>query len=225
MASLAARLGALLTKLVIVLLFNTGATAQPANTVSPAVPDKAVAKGIVKAPRVVATPVASASANAWSELSPLQQQALKPLAANWSHIDEAQKRKWLSLSRNFGNMPQAEQAKLHSRMTEWVALSPRQRSQARLNFAETKKLSPDEKVTKWQAYQTLNPEEKRKLAASAPSKPKGAATAVKPVPAQKLVTPPDLKAPRSAASAPSAVSRQVDRKTLLPRSPGSAPRS
>ena len=54
-------------------------------------------------------------------------------------------------------MSGAEQAKLHSRMTEWAALSPQQRTQARLNFAETKQLSPDDKKAKWEAYQALPP--------------------------------------------------------------------
>ena len=65
-------------------------------------------------------------------------------------------------------------------MTEWAALSPQQRTQARLNFAETKQLSPDDKKAKWEAYQALPPEEKRKLAAGA-AKPPPTAAAVKPV--------------------------------------------
>ena len=64
-------------------------------------------------------------------------------------------------------MSGAEQDKLHSRMSEWAALSPQQRTQARLNFGETKRLSPDDKKAKWEAYQALPAEEKRKLAASA----------------------------------------------------------
>ena len=48
-------------------------------------------------------------------------------------------------------------------MTEWAALSPQQRAQARLNFAEIKRLPADERKAKWEAYQALQPEEKRKL--------------------------------------------------------------
>ena len=86
---------------------------------------------------------------------------------------------------------------MHSRMSGWVAMSPQQRAAARLNFAKTKELSneltPDEKKAKWETYQALSSEEKAKLAAKAAPKPTGAATAVKPVPAQKLaVTPKNL---------------------------------
>lgn len=165
----------------------------------------------------------------WNELSPAEQQALKPLAASWSSIDEAQKRKWLAMSRNFSSMTPVEQAKLHGRMNEWAALSPKQRAQARLNFAEAAQVPAEEKKATWQAYQALSPEEKRKLAAGAPAQPSGGATALKPVPASKLATPPHASPPRSGASSPVGVAsaasapRPIDQKTLLPRKPASAP--
>ncbi len=167
---------------------------------------------------------------AWNELSASQQQALKPLAANWNTIDEPQKRKWLAVSKNFGSMTPSEQAKLHSRMSEWAALSAKQRTQARLNFAETTQVPAEEKRATWEAYQALSPEEKRKLAAGAPTRPSGAAPALKPVPAAKLATPPNTSQPRGGASGTSAVpanaasaARQIDQKTLLPRKVASAP--
>ena len=133
----------------------------------------------------------------WRELTPAQQQALAPLAGKWDTVSEAQKRKWLALSQNFPRMSGAEQAKLHSRMSEWAALSPQQRTQARLNFGETQQLSADDKKAKWEAYQALPPEEKRKLAASA-AKPPATAAAIKPVPPDKLA---EIPKPKPAASA------------------------
>ena len=159
----------------------------------------------------------------WTELTPAQQQALAPLSGKWDTVSDAQKRKWLALSQNFPRMSGAEQAKLHSRMSEWVALSPQQRTQARLNFGETRQLSPDDKKAKWEAYQALSPEEKHKLAASA-AKPPATAAAVKPVPSEKLANGPKprpIRSPRIAASA-----GQVDHNTLLPqRSPPAAARA
>jgi Protein of unknown function (DUF3106) len=164
-----------------------------------------------KAAASAAKPVAIAAAVSkptWAELSPPQQQSLKPLAATWNAISEAQKRKWLEVSKNYPNLPAADQAVMHSRMNEWVAMSPQQRAAARLNFAKTKELSkeltPDEKKAKWQTYQALSPEEKAKLAAKATPKPTGAATAVKPVEPQKLaVTPKGAPAlPAVPAAAP-----------------------
>lgn len=122
----------------------------------------------------------------------MQQQSLKPLALSWNSISEAQKRKWLEISKNYPTLSIADQATLHSRMNEWVALSPQQRAEARLNFAKTRELSaqltPEEKKAKWQTYQALSPEEKQKLASKGTPRPAGAALAVKPVAPQKLTT-------------------------------------
>lgn len=142
----------------------------------------------------VATPAKAPSRPAWTELTPLQQQALAPLASNWNTISVPQKRKWLEISKNYASLPPEGQATLNSRMNEWVALSPQERAQARLNFGKTNELSrqltPEEKNAQWQAYQALSPEEKQKLAAKASPGPNGAATAVKPVAPQKLATVP-----------------------------------
>ena len=129
--------------------------------------------------------------SAWNRLTAPQQEALKPLAASWQSISEQQRLKWLAISKNYPLLPQAEQIIMHGRMNEWVALSPAQRAQARLNFAKTKELSQqltaEEKLSKWQAYQALSPSEKETLASKAGPKPIGAALAVRPVPPQKLV--------------------------------------
>ncbi len=168
-----------------------------AGSVKPAVEPGRAAASQAKA---AAAPVGPA----WSELTPMQQQSLKPLAAGWNTINESQKRKWLEISKNYATLSPDDQGKLHSRMNEWVALSSQQRAQARLNFAKTKELSkqltPDEKKAKWQTYQALSAEEKAKLAQKAPPQPTGAATAIKPVAPQKLTA----VQPHSAASAPDA---------------------
>lgn len=166
----------------------------------------------------------------WSELSPPQQQALAPLSPKWDTVNETQKRKWLALSRNFPKMTGDEQAKLHSRMAEWVALSPQQRTEARLNFGETKQISPDDKKAKWEAYQALSPEEKNKLAAGA-AKPPATAPALRPVPPDKLAIVPQ-PTPSKPQTTPSAQSRnaritvapnQLDHNTLLPQRPPATP--
>src|ERR1035437_8151218 len=154
----------------------------------------------------------------WSELTPAQQFALRPLSANWNNLSEGQKRKWLTMSTNYPNMPSTEQAKLQDRMKEWVTLSVQQRNQARLNFAQANAISPTEKQAKWQAYQALSPEEKHKLATKQPPPPKGAAVAVKPDTSAQLT-----KVPTSSKSAKpgqkiAAATHKIDQKTLLPHS-------
>ena len=122
----------------------------------------------------------------WSTLTPAQQLALRPLNGDWKDLSDAQKRKWISLSANYVQMTASDQAKLHERMAVWAALSPKQREQARLNFAETQKINPQEKSEKWQAYQALSSEDKQNLAKSMRPKPPSTALAAKPVASDKM---------------------------------------
>lgn len=128
----------------------------------------------------------------WTDLTAAQQVALRPLAQHWNGLNDAHKRKWLALSRNYDRLSADEQATLHGRMAEWAGLSARDRAQARLNFAEVKRLAPaDERKAKWEAYQALSEEERRKLAASAVAVPTTAALPLRPVPERKLAPVPD----------------------------------
>jgi hypothetical protein len=171
----------------------------------------------------VSTPKAEAKPT-WAELGPAEQQSLAPLAGTWRSLSEAHKRKWIALSANYPTLPAGEQALLHSRMAEWAALSPQQRTQARLNFADSRAVAPTDKKAKWEAYQALPAEEKRKLAAGAAAAkppPPPTAVAVQPVTPQKLArVPKPRKAEANAriAGAPG----QVNQNTLLPQ-PGALP--
>lgn len=161
----------------------TGARAQtPVPAAAPSLPAKTVVTQ------------AAFSSPVWTELSPVEREILKPLAPTWNTLSQNHKRKWLQMTKSYPALSTEEQVKMQGRMKEWVALSPQQRAQARLNFAKTKELSKEltaeEKQAKWQAYQALSDEEKRKLAAKAPPRPAGAAPAAKPVAAQKLATVP-----------------------------------
>ena len=138
-----------------------------------------------------------ASGPGWETLSTPQKLALYPLAERWAVLSESQKRRWLALAQTFETLPPEEQEKLHNRMTEWSSLSARQRSQARLNYADAQRLAPNDKRAHWEAYQALSDEEKRSLAADAPTKPAGAAPALRPESPKKLVQVPAAAAGRS----------------------------
>ncbi len=163
----------------------------------------------------------------WHELTAAQQLALKPLVSTWGIISEGHKRKWLAVSQNFASLPLAEQTRMHGRMTEWAALTPSERSQARLNYAGAREFPVEERLAKWQAYQALTTEQRKQLTASGgPTKPVGAAPAVRPVAPQRLTALPQQRTmtlgeanqgevrhtPRIAVSP-----RQIDRNTLLPQ--------
>ncbi len=150
----------------------------------------------------------------WSELNAAQQTTLAPLEHLWSSLEENRKRKWLAIAKTFPGLSPQAQATAQERMKEWAALSPTQRSQARLNFAQSQQLSTDEKKAKWEAYQALNDEEKQKLASGKSPLPKGAATAPKPIAPEKLTTTPLLKEGQS--KAPRIETTEVHPRTLLP---------
>ena len=150
----------------------------------------------------------------WMDLTEAQQQALAPLAQLWPTMNEPHKRKWLAISQNFAQLSSDEQATVQGRMREWAALSPQQRSVARLNYADAKQLLQDDKKAKWEAYQALSPATKQKLAAQQVVQPVlGAAPAAKPVPPTKLATPPTAS-PNKAL--PRIATDQVAPITLLP---------
>jgi len=150
----------------------------------------------------------------WMDLTESQQQALAPLAQLWPTMNEPHKRKWLAVSQNFGQLSADEQTTVQGRMREWAALSPQQRSAARLNYADAKQLLQEDKKAKWEAYQALSPEAKQKLAAQQQTQPvMGAAPAIKPVSPAKLTAPPVANTNKAL---PRIASDQAAPTTLLP---------
>ena len=129
------------------------------------------------------------------------------------------------MSRDYAKHVARGPGHLHSRMSEWAALSNQQRAQARLNFADVKRLPADERKAKWEAYQALSEEEKRELAASAHGATPGAAPPIRPVPARSSRRCPR---PGSTASTRRASSwrrrpRRRRRSARSPPAPSSAP--
>jgi hypothetical protein len=152
------------------------------NTTAPAVTTVAT-KPVLTAAKIAKTP-----ADTWGKLTSEQKTALQPLSTNWASLTEGHKRKWLAVSANFAHFSPEDKTKLHSRMTDWASLSTKQREQARINFAQTKKLTASDKQAKWESYKALPPETKLALAnINVAPKPTGAATAPKPVAKDKLV--------------------------------------
>jgi hypothetical protein len=137
---------------------------------------------------LTAAKIAKTPADTWGKLTSEQKTALQPLSTNWASLTEGHKRKWLAVSANFAHFSPEDKTKLHSRMTDWASLSTKQREQARINFAQTKKLTASDKQAKWESYKALPPETKLALAnINVAPKPTGAATAPKPVAKDKLV--------------------------------------
>ncbi len=165
----------------------------------------------------VLLPLGPEVGTSWSGLSSAQKTALAPLAAAWPSLAEGHKNKWIALVQKFPEMAEADRTRLHGRMVDWAALSPKDRELARLNFAQTKKLSSDERVANWEAYQALPESKKQQLLEAAPKKPVGVAVTIKPVPANKLAEVPVTRKTPEPVRAAVSQRNMVDRYTLLPQ--------
>ncbi len=172
----------------------------------------------VSKPASAPTPilVVQPTGSRWQDLTDAQKQILSPLAGIWDTLNNGHKGKWIALTQNYGTRSPDEQKKMQSRMLEWSALTQSQREQARLNFAETKKISPSARAADWETYQGLSGEEKRELAAKGKAKPTGAAVAVTPVPPSKLTPVPITRHTASQDSTLAAIKPKIDANTLLP---------
>jgi hypothetical protein len=159
---------------------------------------------------------AAPDSSAWQSLSKRQKQALAPLRDEWHELTAQQRQKWLTLSKNFLQLSDEEQMTLHSRMREWAALSPRQRSLARFHFNTTQSLSAQDKRAQWEAYQALSDQEKHKLS-SGPKPPAKSAARSFATPSTRLVSPPLLPVNATRAIQRVAASKPIHPKTLLPQ--------
>lgn len=149
---------------------------------------------------------ASGDGPAWRELSASQRNALRPLERDWSRIDGPRKRKWIEIASRFPSMSAAERTRLQERMAEWARLSPQDRNTARLNFRDAKDVPADERRDRWEAYQSLSEEERRRLAEQAARARKTSdPRATPPGTATASVKRPDAKPPRA-----------VDRSNIVP---------
>jgi hypothetical protein len=195
---------------------NPTAAASSADPHLPVIP---VMGGSVQAPVAAgsdpsANPTPASAA--WQSLSKRQKLALAPLAGEWHELTAQQRQKWRVLSKNFSKISDEEQRILHSRMREWAALSPRQRSQARFHFNTTQALSAQDKRAQWEAYQALTEQEKRKLSSGPKPPVKSAARSFAP-PSTRLVSPPLLPINATRAVQRVAPSKPIHPKTLLPQ--------
>ena len=186
-----------------------GVQADPAFPATPALGPSVQATSDSSSPSVPDT-------SAWHSLGKRQKQALAPLADKWHELTNQQRQKWLTLSKNFFQLADEEQLTLHSRMREWAALTPRQRSQARFHFNTMQSLSSQDKREQWEAYQALSEQEKNKLSSGPKPPVKSTARSYSP-PSNRLVSPPLLPVNATRAVQRVAPSKPVHPKTLLPQ--------
>ncbi len=152
----------------------------------------------------------------WQELSQGQQHILKPLSTTWNSLHATSKSKWIAIAQSYPSRSPAEQLRMQERMVEWAALTPVARERARLNFAETKKLSPAERAADWETYQGLSAQEKKAFAKVDNHNPTGAAVATSTIQRDKLTPVPVTRHTPVNDDASVATRPSLNPKTLLP---------
>jgi hypothetical protein len=161
------------------------------------------------------------TAPTWADLADNEKQMLQPLASVWDDMSTTRRRKWRTIVKNYAQLSPADQSKLSARMQEWALLSTKERQLARLNFAQSKKLNPQELASNWEAYQSLSEADRKALAVRPLPAPVGAAIAPKPIPKEKLATIAVTRHSTEAERATASAEQPIDRKTLLPLRPAS----
>lgn len=104
----------------------------------------------------------------WSELTPEQQQTLKPLAGEWDQMDRSRRTKWIGIAKRYPQMTPTGQKRVQSRMAAWVNLTPDKRREAREQYRKIGTLPPEKRevvAQQWKEYQNLPDHVKKNLAA------------------------------------------------------------
>lgn len=112
----------------------------------------------------------------WEQLTPAEQQILKPLHPEWPSIDATRKQKWRELAAQFPRLSPDRQELLRSRMAAWARMSPAERTAARLRYQEAKRLPEAERQARWESYQSLSEDKRRALADQAQHRMEASAT-------------------------------------------------
>lgn len=99
----------------------------------------------------------------WASLGAAERDLLQPFAAQWNSWSRDEKRIWVSLAAKFPKLAPGQQAKARTRIAEWAALTPAQRKLARANFRLARQLPPEERVSQWQRYESMTPEQRKVL--------------------------------------------------------------
>jgi hypothetical protein len=165
----------------------------------------------------------------WAELSPAHRKVLAPLAGDWNALDARSKERWMDVAGRYPKMAPDEQQRANQRMGEWARMTVAQRTQARMNFQETRSLSKEEREARWKAYQALPEDRKRELAAKRAAAPASATSANAAVVRRHVPPPLDIVQPKNnvvgpavpvrsaAGSAPAAAQRPGVTTTLMTR--------
>lgn len=79
----------------------------------------------------------------WAQLTPMQHEALQPLAAQWDALPAKLQRNLLTASNHYPQLTLEQKKRFQSRLDAWCRLTPEQRERAREKFLAFKKAKPE----------------------------------------------------------------------------------
>jgi len=104
-----------------------------------------------------------AAAEAWSELTPIQQEALAPLNKDWDSLAKKQQQHFLKLANHYPKLTPQKKERMHKQLVAWSKLTPEQRMRAREKYLAFSKVPPEKRE---QVKQMLREQEASKAATS-----------------------------------------------------------
>ena len=88
---------------------------------------------------------AYAATKPWSALTPMQQEALAPIAQQWDAMPDKQQKRLLATTKRYPQLTPAQKQLFLARLTEWSKLTPEQRNRAREKYKAFSKVPPDKR--------------------------------------------------------------------------------
>jgi hypothetical protein len=81
----------------------------------------------------------------WIQLTPMQQEALKPLAGQWDSLPTKLQKNLLITTNHYPKLTLDQKRRFQSRLEKWSKLTPEQRERAREKFQSISKAPPEKR--------------------------------------------------------------------------------
>jgi len=99
----------------------------------------------------------------WTQLTPVQQEALQPLATQWDSLSTKLQKNLLHAAKRYPKLTPEQKQRFHNRLEKWSKLTPEQRKRAREKFSAFSKVPQEHRE---QVKQMVRQQEASKAATS-----------------------------------------------------------
>jgi hypothetical protein len=109
---------------------------------------------------------AHAATKPWSALTPMQQEALAPIAQQWNAMPEKQQNRLLATTKRYPQLSPQQKQLFLTRLTDWSKLTQEQRNRAREKYKAFSKVEPGKRE---EVKKMVQQSEAEKISATAAS--------------------------------------------------------